>query len=260
MDTGNTSDDAGYARSFRLILTSRSARSIGIIFVALSLPLYLLILHVSIVNIGIIYVGTALVNVSFSLGIGMLGDRIGYKYSLMLGELPALVATTFLAFSKSVDLIVIATIVSGSVGASGGMRGSFSVGITPYIARIWKDQSERISKMAYITFVASISSIGGSLMLYSHAYVSKYFGNAGAFELLYKLSFLLILVSFLSLSLIKYDGKQNKTTKFLRRETLKFSARVITTNIINGSAIGFSMALITAWFEISMVHLHRGSA
>ncbi|WP_297215336.1 MFS transporter [Thermoplasma sp.] len=239
-----------YSASFRLILSSRAFRSAGLIFMALSLPLYLLVNRISIVNVGIIYVGTALSNVLLSLGIGMLGDRIGYKYSLIMGELPALLASGILSFTRSIPLIVIATIISGSAGAPGGMRGSFSVGITPYLARIWQDPSVRISKMANITFVASVASIGGSLLLYLHGFLSRIYGNEGAFVMLYHATFFLIMLSFISLMLIKRDQRQIKTTKFLRRETLHFSARVITTNIINGSAIGFSMALISAWFEI----------
>lgn len=242
-------DDA-YLNSFRLILASRAFRSAGLIFMALSLPLYLLLNRISIVNVGIIYVGTALANVSVTIAIGMLGDRIGYKYSLVFGEIPALLASGILAFTRSVPLIVIATVISGSAGAPGGMRGSFSVGITPYLARIWQEPSIRIERMAQITFVASIASIGGSLLLYLHGFITRIYGDLGAFEILYHVAFILILLSFVSLTMIRRDRRQKKTTKFLRKETMKFSARVIITNVINGSAIGFSMALISAWFEI----------
>ncbi|KAA8922982.1 MFS transporter [Thermoplasma sp.] len=243
-------EENAYSRSFRLILASRAFRSVGLIFMAISLPLYLLVNRISIVNVGLIYVGTALANVSVTIGIGMLGDRVGYKYSLMLGEIPALTASGMLAFTRSIPLIITATIISGSAGAPGGMRGSFSVGITPYLARIWRDPSIRIARMAQITFVASIASIGGSLLLYFHGFLSHIYGDIGAFEILYHVAFLLILLSFASLSMVRRDERQKKTTKFLRRETMRFSTRVIITNVINGSAIGFSMALISAWFEI----------
>ncbi|MGC8608935.1 MAG: MFS transporter, partial [Thermoplasmata archaeon] len=239
-----------YDLSFKFLLVSRAVRSSALIFIALSLPLYLLILKVDIVNIGIIYLGTSLFNVVITISLGMLGDRIGYKAAMLMGELPPIFTASVLSITHNVALIFAATAISGVAGAPGGMRGTFSVGTTPYISRIWKNQTERIGKMAAITLTGSLFSIFGSLMLYSHVFLIRMYGNLGAFLILYRIALILMLISFISIAILKRDEKQKKSTRFLKKESMKYSARIIIANVINGSAIGFSMSLISAWFEI----------
>ncbi len=245
-----STENTAYDLSFRFLLVSRAVRSSALIFIALSLPLYLLILKVNIVNIGIIYLGTSLVNVMITVSLGMLGDRIGYKSAMLIGELPAIFTASVLSMTHDVALIFVATAISGAAGAPGGMRGTFSVGTTPYISRIWKNQTERIGKMALITLTGSLFSIFGSLMLYSHAFLLRIYGNLGAFFILYRITLLLMIISFVSIAILKRDEKQVKSTHFLKKESLRYSARIIVTNVINGSAIGLSMSLISAWFEL----------
>jgi len=59
-------------RSFKFLLLSRAARSMALIFVTLSLSLYLNILGYSLVFIGILYLVIVLFNMIFALVLGML--------------------------------------------------------------------------------------------------------------------------------------------------------------------------------------------
>jgi MFS family permease len=71
---------------FKWLVFSRIMRSIGIIFITLSSSLYLNLIHVSLVLIGVVFLGVIGFNSALSLTLGIIGDRYGYKRSLIIGE------------------------------------------------------------------------------------------------------------------------------------------------------------------------------
>jgi MFS family permease len=74
---------------FGWLLASRVLRSVGIIFVTLSSSLYLSLLGLSPSEIGLIFLGITGYVAAYSFGMGMLGDRMGYRKTLILGEVIA---------------------------------------------------------------------------------------------------------------------------------------------------------------------------
>lgn len=246
----NQADSDLIDRRFRYLLISRATRSAALIFVSLSAPLYLLVLNFNIISIGIIYLFVSLSTVVISLTIGMLGDRIGFRKALVLGEIPALFITSVLAFSTNVHLILAGIIVSGSTGSAGAMRGAMSPGMNAFIATNWPDARERVRKMAMVTSVASVFSIAGSLMLYSHAYLIASYGTVDSFRLLYGASLVLIIFSVLSLFMLRERPIQKKETVLMKKASGKHVIRVMISNTVNGTGIGLAIVLLPAWYEL----------
>ena len=232
------------------LLVSRAARSTALIFANLSIPLYLLAIHYDIVTIGIIYIFVALATTGVSLFIGFLGDRIGFRKAMILGEIPALFLTLVLFVTTNHDLIIVGIVLSGSAGAAGGLRGAFSPGINAFIATNWPDTSERVRRMALITSIASAFSIAGSLLLYAYDFIERFYGEIGTFRLLYFICFILIIISFVSLFLLKERKVEKKTNRVMNKESSLYTLRVLAANAINGSGLGLSIVLLPAWFEL----------
>ncbi|MCL4412803.1 MAG: MFS transporter [Candidatus Thermoplasmatota archaeon] len=236
--------------SFPYLLISRSARSIALVFVSLAFSLYLHSLGYSLVLIGVLYLFIVLFNIFLSLAIGIIGDRIGYAKALILGELFPLIGLAGLALSTNIYLIALYAIVGGISGTAGGLRGAFSPGMTAFVASNWPEEMPRIHRLANINVVASLSSIVGGFLVITHDYLNPYFGSAGTFRILFAVSFLILLVSFVSLFMLKEKRRPRKTTKVMKKESFSYTMRIIAANMINGAAIGIAIPLLPLWFEL----------
>lgn len=237
-------------RRFKFLLISRAARSTALIFVTLSAPLYLLILNFNIVSIGLIYLFVSLSTVVISVGIGVLGDRIGFRKAMMIGEIPALFITSILAFTTNTHLILAGIILSGTAGSAGAMRGAMSPGINAYVASNWPEDQQRVRRMALITSIASLFSIVGSLMLYFHAFLDPYYGSVNSFRILYGISFGLVVFSVATLSLLREKPVEKKKTIIMNRASGKHVLKVALSNGVNGAGIGLAIVLLPAWYEL----------
>ncbi|MCL4337225.1 MAG: MFS transporter [Candidatus Thermoplasmatota archaeon] len=235
---------------FKFLLVSRALRSAALIFVTLSTPLYLLKLNFDIISIGLVYLFVSITTVLISLSIGMLGDRIGFKKALIIGEIPAIFITAALTFSTSIYVILAGIIISGTTGSAGAMRGAMSPGMNAYIATNWPDSSGRVRKMALITSVASIFSIIGSLILYSYAFLTPFYGSVNSFRILYGISLVLVLASFTSLFMIREKPVIKKKERVMKKASGKYVLKVSIANGINGSGIGLAIVLLPAWYEL----------
>jgi MFS family permease len=246
------SDDVGSMvnRRFRFLLVSRAMRSAALIFVTLSTPLYLLVLKFDIVSIGLIYLFVSLTTVVISLGIGMLGDRIGFRKALIIGEIPAIFITAALTFSTNIYIILAGIIISGTAGAPGAMRGAMSPGMNAYIATNWSDNANRVRRMALITSTSSFFAIAGSLMLYSHGLLLNYYGTVNSFRILYGIGFALVTLSMVSLFMLKEKPVVKKTEHIMKKASGVHVLKVAISNAVNGSGIGLAVVLLPAWFEL----------
>lgn len=237
-------------RRFKFLLVSRAMRSAALIFVTLSTPLYLLELKFDIVSIGLIYLFVSLTTVLISLGIGMLGDRVGFKRALIIGEIPAIFLTAALTFSTNIYVILAGIIISGTTGSAGAMRGAMSPGMNAYIATNWSDNANRVRRMALITSIASFFSIIGSLMLYSHGFLIQQYGPVDSFRVLYGVSLVLVGFSMASLFMLKEKPVMKKREAVMKRSSGKYVLKVAISNAVNGSGIGLAVVLLPAWYEL----------
>jgi len=237
-------------RSFKFLLASRALRSVALILVNLSLSLYLKALGYGLIFIGIVYFFIVLFNVLITFIFGTLGDRIGYARTLLMAEFLPLIALLGLALSENVNVIIASAMLGGITGTPGGMRGAFSPGMTSYIASNWPDEKERVEKLSRIYATASFAAIGGSFLLVTHGFLSRYFGAINSFRILFGVSFIITLGSLISLSFLKETKRPKKTTRLMKKESFSYSLRVMIPNIINGTGTGIAFPLLPLWFEL----------
>ena len=233
-------DDKG----FNFLVYSRALRSVAIIYMTLAAPLYLNQLKVSLPDIGLIYVAVMVFAGIVNITLGMLGDRFGYKKALIIGEVFPMIGGVLLGFSGSVILIIIAIVIGGIGGVAGGLRGTFTPGTTALVASNYPDDKERVKRISRLTRTASAASIMGALMLVWQSYLSGYVGIEEAYRILFLAAAFLVFLSFMSIQFVKESKRPEKTTSIMRTSSLDYTLRVVSTNILNGAAIGISMPLL----------------
>ncbi|BAB67509.1 MFS transporter [Sulfurisphaera tokodaii] len=237
-------------RTFKFLLISRVARSISLIYVSLSIPLYLSLLGLSPVTIGLIVFGVVGFYATLSFGLGMLGDRIGYKKSLIIGDILPLIGTALLAIVTSVKLIIPLLIITGiGGGASGGLRGMWSPGISALIASNWRDEKERVKRLGLISSAASAASIIGSLLISIEQFLP--FSSLEDYRFIFGISSLLLFISVISLVFVEEAQRPKKTTKIMKKSSFNYILRVIASNTVTGAGIGLAIPLLPLWFKIA---------
>ncbi|MUN28380.1 MFS transporter [Sulfuracidifex metallicus] len=233
---------------FKWIVFSRIMRSIGIIFITLSSSLYLNLIHVSLVLIGVVFLGVIGFNSALSLTLGIIGDRYGYKKSLIIGESISTIGTFLFALSTNFYLITASLMIAGIGGAAGGMRGVYSPGLSALVVSNWPNERERVRRMGILTSSASLASIAGSSMLILHNYLP--FGSVENYRVLFLLSSFFLLASLLSIINVKENPRPRKTSKVLSMSSLRYVYKVMITNALAGFGIGLAIPLLPLWFEI----------
>ncbi|QGA53198.1 MFS transporter [Sulfolobus sp. E5-1-F] len=237
-------DDYGYA----YLLLSRILRSIGIIYITLSSSLYLSEIGVKLEIIGIIFLGAIGFSSALNLALGMIGDRTGYKKVLIFVEILASIASILLALSINRILIFIALIIGGVGGTAGGIRGVFSPGLTALVASNWIDEKERVRRLSFLMSASSLSGIGGSVLLSIRSYISN---SVEGYRILYFLSFALLLASAISLLFVKEVRRPKKTSKIMKKSSIKYISKVIVSNSITGFGLGIAIPLLPLWYKLA---------
>ncbi|BFH72800.1 MFS transporter [Sulfurisphaera javensis] len=236
--------------TFKFLLISRVARSISLIYVSLSIPLYLSLLGLSPITIGLIVFGVVGFYSLLSLGLGMLGDRIGYKKSLIIGDALPAIGTFILAFTSNIHLIIPLLVITGiGGGASGGLRGMWSPGISALIASNWRDEKERIKKLGLISSAASAASIVGSLLVSIKQFLP--FSPEENFRVIFAFSSILLVISIVSLIFVEEVQRPKKTTKIMKKSSLIYISKVVASNTVTGFGIGLAIPLLPLWFKIA---------
>lgn len=234
--------------SFSWLLLSRATRSVGIMFVTISSSLYLSALGLSPLLIGLVYLGITAYIAGFSLSLGMLGDRVGYKKGLILGDLIPALAIILLISTRNLLVVIPAMIITGLGGTAGGARGAFSPGLTALIARNYRDEQERISRLGRLTSVAALAGSGGGILLSFHDYLP--FGSLNNFRFLFGVASILLFISIFCVLMVEEKGKEKKTTRFMKRSSLGYISRVIASNVLSGVGIGLAIPLLPLWFHL----------
>jgi len=237
----------GYAA----LAASRVFRSIGLIAVNISFPLYLYALHLDLISIGIVIFATVLFSMVIVLIGGAIGDRYGYKKSLIISEAISFAGILLLSVSTSIYLIIAAIILGGLSGGGGTARGTFSNGLMPFLANNWHDEKERVRRMSLLMLLGGFGSVVGALLVSLHSYFAVIYGNISAFKLVFEISAALLLLSLLSLFLLSEVRRPAKTTRVMKRTSMKYILRIIAANSLSGAGIGMSIPILPLWFELS---------
>ncbi|ACP39324.1 MFS transporter [Saccharolobus islandicus] len=237
-------EDYGYT----FLLLSRILRSVGIIYITLSSSLYLSAIGVKPEIIGIIFLGAIGFSSALNLALGMIGDRTGYKKVLIFVEILASIASILLALSINQILIFAALIIGGVGGAAGGIRGVFSPGLTALVASNWNDEKERVRRLSFLMSASSLSGIGGSILLSLRSYISN---SVDGYRMLYFISFVLLLASAISLLFVKEVTRPKKTSKVMKKSSMKFISKVVVSNSITGFGLGIAIPLLPLWYNLA---------
>ncbi len=237
-------------KGYKFLILSRIFRSVAMIYVTLSLPLYLLSLNVPVRVVGVLFFVMISISVFISLFAGMVGDRIGYRYSLIIADVPLIFASFVLYRFDYLEAIVIATIVGGVGGAPGGLRGVFAPGMLAMIARNWPDTQKRISRMGLLMSVGAFSSVVGAALLYFGHYLLPSYSPAEEFRAFYLLSFFLAILSAIFIFITPERKGQKKKRRIMRRSSGKYTSKVFLTNLIQGSGLGLGIVLLPAWIKL----------
>lgn len=239
-----------YDRGFKFLLVSRAARSVSLSFSAISYPLYLSLIGFSNVGVGLMAFLVILFTILQTILLGALGDRVGYRTTLFLGEIFPLVSLTSLFFVKSGPLIYL-SVIGGIGGGPGGMRGAFSPGTTAIVAKNWQDPSSRINRLGMITSIGAFFSTFGGVLVIMRQYVEFLFGSSGSYRFLFGVSALLVFISLISIIFVtERNVAPVKKKKLITSGSRNHLGKVMLANAFNGAGIGLSMPIISLWFKV----------
>ncbi len=236
---------------FGYLLASRAFRSVGIIYMTLATPLLLLALGVHVVYIGLVLFGTIAFGAAQTVLLGMLGERTSYRLALVIGDLIPCTAALVIGLGAGMTLMIAALIVGGLGGTAGAMRGAFSPATTALVAHNWGDERERARRLGYLVTVAAVFSIGGSLLLASHAYAAIVYGSVGAFRLLFLVAAGALLASAASVAFVRESEHEEKTTQFMKPVSRDYTLRVVASNALSGLGMGVAIPILPLWFGLA---------
>lgn len=235
---------------FRYMLYSRAFRSVAIIYMSLAFSLYLAAMHVKIIEIGIVSGLAMLFMVFLTVGLGLLGDRYGYRFELLVSEFVAAVGALVIVVASSPTYIMAGMIIAGIGGGAGGMRGVFSPGTNAFIANNYRDQKDRIKRYSQITLVGAVASIGGSILFASVSLLSGFVGILEAYKFLFLVSAVMLVLSLIAISMLTEGKRPKKTTMIMKRSSANYSARIIAINILGGAGVGLVIPLLPLWLAL----------
>ncbi len=238
-----------YSRGFNFLLISRAARSVALSFSAISYPLYLSAIGFSNVDVGLMAFLVILFTVLQTTLLGAIGDRIGYRATLFLGEVFPFVSLLVLFFVGSGPLIYL-SVIGGIGGGPGGLRGAFSPGTTAIVAKNYGDQASRIQKLGMITSVGAFFSTFGGVLVIMRQYVEFLYGSTGSYRFLFGISAVLVFISLVSLLFVTERKTQNVKKKLITKASRKHLGKVVIANAANGAGIGLSMPILSLWFKV----------
>lgn len=237
--------------SFKFLLLSRISRSVALIFTNLSVPLFLSLLGYPVIEIGLLFAGMAFFSMMIVLVLGMAGDRIGFKTVLIIAEIPSLIALLVLSFSSNPILLPVAIVIGGVGGTPGAMRGTFSPGLTAYVAKEWDSSSIRQKRIGQISGTGSLAAVGGGMLLAVHSLLLPVFGDVSSYRVLYTASLLLMAISVVSLFLISESRNRPKKARIMSSGSAKHSLKVMASNAANGAGIGLGMSILPLWWKVA---------
>ncbi len=237
-------------KSFKFLIYSRAFRSVGIIYMTLAMPLYLSALKLSLLSIGFVVAGVMLVMILETLALGAFGDRYGYRRALRIAEILPAVGAFMIFYSPNIYVVIVAIIMAGIGGTAGGMRGGFSPGMTALVAINYPEEHIRVRKYGLLTAIGSAASVFGALMISLHGYMGAYVGDLMAFRYGFLIAGALMLASFISLMFLREVEHPKKTTKVMKRSSLKYISKIMLVNSFSGVGIGIALPLLPLWLEL----------
>jgi MFS family permease len=233
-------------------VTMSSARSLA----AVITPIYLVAIGFSATMLGALFAASAIGSALLTASVGLLSDRIGRKWFVVVLPLLVAVAGVVFAFSHSTALIFVFA-AAGSFGRGSG-AGAGQVGpYAPAEQALVAGATPPLQRNSVFGRLAFASALGGLIGNASGVLPSlaAHLGLHGADA--YAPAFLVVSLLALAAGLIAIPVADNKPVRMpgvprakLSRQSVRFLGKLAMTNSINGLAMGFIGPFLTYWFHV----------
>lgn len=258
-------------RDMTLLLLARGFMSAGRAFAGVMTPIYLALIGFNGLTLGLLFTVVAITSALLSSAVGLLSDRLGRKFFIVVLPWFAAVAALVFAISHVVALLFIFAALGSfgrGAGAGSGTVGPYQPAEQAFLADAVPSRY-RNSLFGRIGFASSLGALLGTGPLTSLPIVLTWLGVPGQQGLAgYRLSFLVmgviaLVAGLLALPIVEPPRLPRKEPKerqrvggvSKRRFRLDLSRRswfvllrLGITNSINGFAVGFFGPFITYWF------------
>jgi MFS family permease len=244
------------SKNLRLLVTSRMTMSAARSLTGVIVPIYLARLGFSALDIGLLFIVTAVSSGVLTAAVGLLADRFGRKPFLIVFPLLTALAGTVYLLTRDFGLILLFAAV-GSLGRGTGAGGG---GIGPYVpaesALIAGSVQPHRRSVAFgvAAFCAALGALFGGLL----AGIPDLAARAGARGVAaYQPAFLVLVVLSLVTSSLALPLKEeapsvrrSRRVLSLPKQSMPILLRLVATNSLNGLAMGAIGPFITYWFYI----------
>lgn len=259
-------------RDMLLLLLARAFMSGARAFAGIMTPIYLALIGFNGLTIGLLFTIVALTSAVLSSIVGLLSDRLGRKFFIVVLPWFAAVAALVFAFSHVIALLFIFAALGSfgrGAGAGAGTVGPYQPAEQAFLADAIPAR-HRNSLFGRIAFASSLGALFGTGPLTALPTVLTWLGVPGQQGLAgYQFSFLVMAAIALVAGLlallvtepprpsrreaeVRPRGEANVSSRRFRLRLSRLSwfvlLRLWITNSINGFAVGFFGPFITYWF------------
>ncbi|GBL45578.1 major facilitator superfamily MFS_1 [Sulfuriferula multivorans] len=244
-------------RNVRLLMASRTVRSVGQGATVASFSLYLHALNYSGTTIGTILMAGLLFGALLTLIIGPLSDRCGSRVLLLGYEVAAAIAALAAVLSHVEAVLIVAATVAGFGRGANGAAGPFAPAEQAWLAR----EVDGAARQRTFTLNATLGFLGmaaGAALVALPAVIGRSFAVVGTYRLLFLLPLAGSLVSIALLASAHEPAAARpaaqpadngpRTGANLNRVENRQLWRLALTNAVNGLAIGIVGPLMAYWF------------
>jgi len=258
-----------------LLLSARAAMSAARALAGVVVPIYLAVLGYSAVTLGLLFTVVALASAALSATVGLLSDRLGRKFFIVVIPWLAAVAALAFAFSRTEALLIVFAALGSfgrGAGAGAGIIGPYQPAEQALLAEMApaKVRNRLFGRVAFASSLGAL--IAGPLtalpLLLPHIGLPTLSTLAGYRLLFFVMAAMALLAGLLALpiadrravrrapvegggALAALDGRPASGRRLrinLSRESWALLFRLWATNSVNGLAVGFFGPFITYWF------------
>jgi len=257
-----------------LLLMARAAMSAARALAGVVVPIYLAVLGYSAVTLGLLFTVVALASAALSATVGLLSDRLGRKFFIVVIPWLAALAALAFAFSRTETLLIVFAALGSfgrGAGAGAGIVGPYQPAEQALLAEM-APAKVRNSLFGRVAFASSLGAlVAGPLtalpLLLPHIGLPTLSTLAGYRLLFFVMAAMALLAGLLALPIadrravrrapavgVTGEAAQGMPTgrrRFrikLSRESWALLFRLWVTNSVNGLAVGFFGPFITYWF------------
>ena len=212
--------------------------------------LYLYIIGYDLMAIGLLSMIATIVGALRSVSVGILADKYGRKFFILLGGISSMIRLLIYAFFTDYTMLIIAQII-GAMGEGAGAG-------QPSVSGLIADKSRKESRTKIFTifaltnsFVGILGSLLGSLPKPLQSWLS--IGEAESFRLLFLFCAFLSFISLIFVIPIKEEPSGIRTTRresFLPKKSTATISRFSIVRAVGGFGFGITRDLIGPWFKI----------